>query len=92
MLTITFDRQQHTVSIKAGTDLLSLSYLDATLPLRFGCCQGTCGTCAIKMISGEENLSPKTRQEKETLCRLKLNSHRLACQCAVKQGDIIIDL
>ena len=87
---LTFYKQQRSISIKEGTDLLRIPYLDPTTPLKFGCCQGHCGTCAIKIISGEENLSPRTKQEQATLCRLQLPSHRLACQCALK-GDVIID-
>jgi ferredoxin len=86
---ITFCQQQRSLQIKEGTDLLRLPYLDSTVPLKFGCCQGQCGACAIKVTAGEENLSPKTKQEQITLCRLKLDSHRLACQCAV-MGDVVI--
>ena len=86
----TFLLQNRSLQVKEGTDLIRLPYLDTTVPLKFGCCQGQCGACAIKVISGEENLSPKTKQEKATLSRLKLNSHRLAFQCALK-GDIVID-
>ena len=91
MPTLTFDKQQRSLQVKEGTELLRLPYLDSTVPLKFGCCQGQCGTCAIKVLVGEENLSPKTKQEKETLHRLKLDqSYRLACQCALR-GDVVID-
>lgn len=88
---ISFNQTNTSIQIKEGTELARLPYLDPTTPLKFGCRQGQCGACAIRLISGEENLSPKTKQERETLSRLKLDSSRLACQCAVK-GDIIIDL
>jgi ferredoxin len=90
MPTLTFCQQNHSLHVKEGTELLRVPYLDSSVPLRFGCCQGQCGTCAIKIVTGEENLSPKTKQEQATLCRLQLESHRLACQCALK-GDVIID-
>lgn len=87
---LTFCKQNRSWRLKENTELLRVPHLDASIPLKFGCCQGQCGTCAIKLISGEENLSPKTKQEKETLSRLKLESHRLACQCALR-GDVVID-
>lgn len=90
MPTLTFCKHNRSLHLKEGTELLRVPYLDPSVPLRFGCCKGQCGTCAIKIAAGEENLSPKTKQEQATLCRLQLESHRLACQCALK-GDVVID-
>ncbi len=87
---ITFLKQNLTINVKEGTELRRVHLLYPSAPLKFGCCQGNCGTCAIKVVNGEENLSPKTKQEKITLSKLGLNSHRLACQCAVK-GDIVME-
>lgn len=87
---LTFLKQNFTVHLKAGTELVRLPYLSSECPIKFGCCQGTCGTCAIKVMEGEENLSPKTKQEEETLLRLHLKGCRLACQCALK-GDVVIE-
>ncbi len=87
---ITFLKNNQSLQLKEGTDLLKVPRLDASVPLKFGCCQGHCGTCAIRVLCGAENLSPKTRQEAATLDQLGLDSHRLACQCALK-GDVIID-
>lgn len=87
---LTFNQQKRSLQIKEGTDLVRIPYLVSSVPLKFGCRQGQCGTCAIKVISGEENLSPKTKQEQATLDRIKSDCHRLACQCAIK-GDVVID-
>ena len=54
----------------------------------FGCEDGICGTCMIDVVSGEGNLSELTQQEKD-LERDK--KHRLACQCKIKKGDVVID-
>lgn len=78
------------INLRTGTELVRVPFLDSSTPLKFGCCQGKCGTCAIKIIEGGENLSPPTKQEQETLKRLKLEAYRLACQCALL-GDILID-
>ncbi len=87
---ITFLKENQQFQLKEGSELLRIPYLYPSAPLKFSCCQGQCGTCAIRIIEGEENLSPKTKQELVTLRRLKLESHRLACQCALI-GDVTID-
>jgi len=87
---ITFYQQNRSIQVSEGTELARLPYLDTTAPLKFGCRQGNCGTCVIKIITGKENLSPKTKEEAKTLRRLDLESCRLACQCAVI-GDVVID-
>src|SRR5437016_870696 len=90
MAKITFLKQDYTIEAKEGTELLRIPFIDPSVPLKFGCRKGECGTCAIKILQGEENLSPQTKEEQATLSRLKLNGHRLACQCALN-GDLLID-
>lgn len=87
---IIFLKSNQTFQLKEGTELKRAPYFHPSIPLKFGCCQGDCGTCAIKVIEGEKNLSPKTKQEQVTLNRLGLQQHRLACQCDLL-GDIAID-
>lgn len=79
-------------TIRLGLELLRAYQIDPSLPLQFGCCNGQCGICAIKVIEGEGNLSKPTRQEQRTLAEKKLPSpiYRLACQCAIL-GDIAIE-
>jgi ferredoxin len=90
MPTLTFCQYKRSIQLREGTELVRIPHIDATAPLKFGCGKGQCGTCAIKIVSGEENLSPKTKEEEATLSRLRLDSHRLACQCALK-GDVVIE-
>lgn len=88
---ITFCKKNLICNLPKNIDLLRASFIDSSIPLKFGCRQGNCGTCTIKILKGEENLSPKTKEEVATLQRLGLSSHhRLACQCAL-MGDIEID-
>lgn len=91
MVKIVFTKSKITIEAPVGTELIELFRIyEGKIPLKFGCCHGTCGTCAIKVIEGENNLSPKTDQEIETLLRLHLKEERLACQCALK-GNISIE-
>lgn len=48
---------------------------------------GLCGTCAMEIVEGLENLSPKTLREHFKL-KGKPASHRLSCQCQIL-GDIV---
>ena len=57
------------------------------LGIPFGCENGVCGTCQIEIESGEENLSDLNEQEKD----MGLDkTHRLACQCKIKEGKVKI--
>lgn len=68
------------------TSLLALSDM-FDLPLSFGCRGGSCGSCIVEVISGLENLSPRTDRE-EILVPDFANGRpedrcRLACQVVV---------
>lgn len=81
-----------TYSVRTGLELIRAYQIDPSLPLQFGCCNGQCGVCAIKVIEGENHLSKPTKHEKITLAKKQLNSppYRLACQCAIL-GDITME-
>lgn len=49
---------------------------------------GLCGTCAVEVLSGNENLSSSTGKEHARL-KLAPQNRRLSCQCQV-YGDITI--
>ncbi len=53
----------------------------------FECNNGVCGSCHIKILEGEENLSDLTEEELD----LGMDkSNRLACQCRIKYGVVRI--
>jgi len=54
----------------------------------FGCEDGICGTCMIDVVKGEKNLSEITQAEKDLE---RDEKHRLACQCKMKKGEVVID-
>jgi ferredoxin len=77
-------------NIRTGQELLQAYKINTSLPLKFGCCMGDCGTCVIQIVEGFDNLSKMGTKEKETLMKKKFNSAcRLACQCSLN-GDIEI--
>ena len=58
----------------------------------FGCRDGACGACMIKVTKGAENLSPIQDDEKDFLETMAAEpNERLACQCRVK-GDVTIEV
>ncbi len=57
------------------------------LGILFGCENGICRTCEIKIKKGQENLNSPTSEEK---AHLLPDGHRLACQCTLKKGDLEI--
>ena len=53
----------------------------------FGCEHGVCGTCQIDIVSGAEHLFPLNDAEKD----MGLDeTHRLGCQCRIKEGTVAI--
>jgi ferredoxin len=57
------------------------------LGVLFSCYEGECGVCKVKVTQGAENLSEMTDAEKNHHMEA---GERLACQCKVKSGDVVI--
>jgi len=72
-----------------------LEELGCTLP--HGCLAGSCGSCRIEIVEGEENLTPPSAVESDTLSSIGpkyagLNKKiRLSCRAKVK-GNITIKI
>ncbi|MEK6819653.1 MAG: 2Fe-2S iron-sulfur cluster binding domain-containing protein [Nanoarchaeota archaeon] len=58
------------------------------LGVLFGCEDGICGTCMINVVEGEKNLTDITQAEKDLERDAK---NRLACQCRIKKGKVVVD-
>jgi ferredoxin len=84
-----FFNTQQLFEVPKGTELLTAYKIHPDMPLKFGCTQGNCEVCLIKVLEGKENLSPLTRQEKITLKDKCQKGYRLACQCAIV-GDVFV--
>ena len=58
----------------------------------FGCRDGACGACMIRVLEGASNLSPMQDDERDFLETMAAEpDERLACQCRVK-GDVKIEV
>ena len=75
---------------KAGEDVLSQLLL-AGAPIQYLCMGGSCGTCRVRVLRGQEHLSKVAPGERhwfpDTTGEL-----RLACQAMCKgTGDVVVD-
>jgi ferredoxin len=86
MPTLTFVNAGVTVEFSGAVDLIEMEET-----VMFGCKSGNCGTCAIKVVSGAENLSGRTLRENRLfeLTGETDESIRLACQCRAF-GDAVL--
>lgn len=88
-LTITNDNL--TIDVEPGAALIQVCRQHET-SIPFGCREGTCGTCLIRVEKNPANLSPATKREKDTLASLGSEpEERLGCQCKIL-GDVTISL
>jgi len=73
--------------VKDGSPIWEVCENKFNIP--FGCKDGICGTCRIKVVEGNQNLSEKNQQEKDMFPDDP--TERLACQCKFKKGVVKID-
>ena len=77
-------REGPTVLARRGDDLLSIA-LANQVPIEYGCRMGLCGADPVRLLSGEDNLSPPPAAERTTLRRLGLPTGcRMACTARVE--------
>lgn len=85
---VNFPEEGVQASVPSGSDLQEIAQKHPHLPFKFGCRQGQCGVCALKVLEGMENLTQRSENEQKTLQSKQLDlTHRLACQCALN-GDV----
>lgn len=88
---IKFIKEKKEATVTSGCEILEIFRKHPDLPLKFGCKRGECGTCAIKILNGMQNLTKLSTQEEATLRKKGCDkSYRLACQCAVN-GSVEIE-
>ncbi|MCP5197189.1 MAG: (2Fe-2S)-binding protein [Gammaproteobacteria bacterium] len=79
-----------TVTVPAGTRIIEISD-KLNSGIIYGCREGDCGTCLMKVVEGMENLSEpsvlETRILKEHFAG---RDTRLACQAQALGGEIVV--
>ena len=87
---ITFENTGITVTVPAGTRLIEISE-NVSAGITYGCREGECGTCTVRIVSGMENMSERSVLEDKVLQEnMAGRNHRLACQAQVLGGDIVV--
>jgi ferredoxin len=91
---IEFVPQQTSADVDEKTKVL-LGARRAGVPIRFACASCRCGTCAVRILDGLENLSSMKEDERRLLARLELpldGTIRLSCQARVSGSGCRVDL
>lgn len=88
MATIFFEGEGLEVQVPDGTRIQEAIDKNG-IDIPFGCREGACATCMIKVSEGMEFLNKVTDNEEMTLMPDELESDiRLACQCVVSGGRV----
>lgn len=84
-------RQKDQISVAVGANLLH-ALQDAGIAVASSCGgDAVCGKCVIKILNGQENLTPPQEDELFLIEKDQIQApFRVSCQCAVL-GDIDID-
>lgn len=88
---VTFKNTNKSAEVDVGTELKVVTRAQ-NWPIAYGCEDGMCGTCLIKIAEGKENVSKMEEKEKMTLTAMGMDtsSYRLCCQCKVN-GDFTVE-
>ena len=79
-----------TITVPAGTRVIEISD-KLNSGIVYGCREGDCGTCLMKVTQGMENLSEPSALEAKILKEhFAGRDTRLACQAQVRGGEIVV--
>ena len=89
MVKVKFKNNGEEVEVPEGEALKEVTK-DKGWPSAYGCEDGVCGTCIVK-VSDKESVSPMESTEEQTLMIMGMDSgeYRLACQCKIKKDTEI---
>ncbi|HLC85327.1 MAG TPA: 2Fe-2S iron-sulfur cluster-binding protein [Candidatus Nanoarchaeia archaeon] len=73
-----------TIEVPAGSSIIKAAEAVGVI---FGCKEGLCEVCKVKIVSGEENLNEPTQNEHEMMVE---KPFRLTCQCEINKGTVEI--
>ncbi|MET1411796.1 2Fe-2S iron-sulfur cluster-binding protein [Roseibium sp. HPY-6] len=81
-----------TIKRSAGISILETAQSMDTSHAALCGARGRCGSCAVRVLEGAENLSAPSRVEKDTLTRRSLpEGVRLACQAMPTGGSVTVE-
>ena len=84
------DGETYSVTAKEG-DSLVLAAGRGPQPINTGCSDGTCGTCRVDVLSGEESLTQADGYENKTKTQVGVPEHqRLGCQTGIIGAGVAI--
>jgi ferredoxin len=87
---VTFDDIGVTLVVPAGTRLIEVSE-QAGASILYGCREGDCGTCMVKIVSGAEHLAePSTLEDQVLKDNFASLDTRLACQAQMLGGRVVV--
>ncbi len=88
-VTITTDNK--TIDVPDNYALIDMCE-DHDTSILFGCRDGACGACMVKIIAGSEHISPMEDNERDFLETMAAQpNERLACQCRI-HGDVTLEV
>ncbi len=87
---LTFEDIDTTVTVPAGSRVIEISD-KVNSGIVYGCREGDCGTCLMKVVSGIGNLTEPSVLEDKVLREHFVGRHfRLACQAQVLGGHVVV--
>ncbi len=88
---VTIKTDKMTIDVPENYALIDMCE-DYDTSILFGCRDGACGACMVRIIEGESNLTPMKDDERDFLETMAAQENeRLACQCRVK-GDVVLEV
>lgn len=88
---VTIKTDNMTIDVAENYALIDMCE-DYDTSILFGCRDGACGACMVRILEGEQNLTPMKDDERDFLETMAAQENeRLACQCRVK-GDVILEV
>lgn len=92
LVEVSFQPAGAVVFVQPGTTLLTAAGM-AGLEVVTGCTRGMCGTDAVQVHAGPDDLEPPADAESGTLSRMGVGAgFRLACSARVRSGRIEVIL
>ncbi|MFA6992020.1 MAG: 2Fe-2S iron-sulfur cluster-binding protein [Candidatus Gracilibacteria bacterium] len=89
---ITFKNTNQTIETAPNKPLKEITK-EQGWSIPYGCEDGVCGTCLLRVAANPQGLSSAEEKEIQTLDAMGLNdgNHRLGCQCKIV-GDTTIEI